>query len=416
MELRKYQEALARKATDIIWEYGLCYFAMECRVGKTAIALRTAELYGAGSVLFLTKKKAMASVLHDYDALGLKGKFELTVMNHESAHKCEGDFDLVVLDEAHAYGTYPKPNKKTRSARELCHGKPVIFMSGTPTPESYSQIYHQLWCSDRSPFAEHKTFYHWARAGYVEAREMKINGMPHRDYSRASKEMVDEATRHIFLTYTQAQAGIEVGINEEVRTVRMSELTERFFNEMDRKKVIIHGKHTVLGDTPAKWADKLHQISSGTVITESGDRLIIDNSKCEYIKKHFAGKKIAIFCLYTAEKYMIEQAFPNHTDSPEEFQESSDKVFVCQVVRGREGVRLDTADYLIYFNVGFSYLSYEQGRNRAISKEREKPANVVFLVSHCGIEQMVLDRVRDKQDFTTAYYVKARKRRTAGAR
>ena len=86
------------------------------------------------------------------------------------------------------------------------------------------------------------------------------------------------------------------------------------------------------------------------------------------------------------------------------FQASPGKVFISQVRRAREGVRLDTADALIFFNLEFSYLSYEQGKNRLVSKERDIPAEVYFLCSDCGIECKILEAVHDKQDFTLSYY------------
>ena len=108
--------------------------------------------------------------------------------------------------------------------------------------------------------------------------------------------------------------------------------------------------------------------------------------------------------MYQSEAELLQSVFPNWTDNPEEFQVSSNKVFISQVRRAREGVRLDTADALIFFNLEFSYLSYEQGRNRLVSKERTIPADVYFLCSDCGIESKILDAVHGKQDFTLSYY------------
>ena len=61
-------------------------------------------------------------------------------------------------------------------------------------------------------------------------------------------------------------------------------------------------------------------------------------------------------------------------------------------------MRLDTANALIFFNLEFSYLSYEQGKNRLVSKERTSPADVYFLCSDCGIESKILEAVHGKDD------------------
>lgn len=162
--------------------------------------------------------------------------------------------------------------------------------------------------------------------------------------------------------------------------------------------------NAILGDTPAKLLTKLHQLSSGTIIAENGLHLTFDKSKAEFVRQEFSGKKLALFYVYQSEAELLQSVFPNWTDNPEEFQVSSNKVFISQVRRAREGVRLDTADALIFFNLEFSYLSYEQGRNRLVSKERTIPADVYFLCSDCGIESKILDAVHGKQDFTLSYY------------
>jgi len=158
--------------------------------------------------------------------------------------------------------------------------------------------------------------------------------------------------------------------------------------------------------SPAKLLTKMHQLSSGTVIDEDGGYHIIDRSKADFIRERFEGKKIAIFYVFKSEFEMLKEAFPNWTASPEEFQQS-EKVFLGQFRSAREGVRLDTADALIFFNLEFSYLSYEQAKNRLQSKDRVKEAKLYFIVSDCGVESYVLKAVRNKQDFTLSYYGKA---------
>ena len=187
----------------------------------------------------------------------------------------------------------------------------------------------------------------------------------------------------------------------------MKPITCQLIATMRHDKVAeIDGK-VVLGASPATLLTKLHQLSSGTIICENGACFAFDDSKARYIKENFTGKT-AIFYVYQQEFELLKQTFPNWTDSPEEFQVSSDKVFISQVRRAREGVRLDSADALIFFNLEYSYLSYEQGRNRLASKERTTPADVYFLCSDCGIEHSILDAVHGKMDFTLSYFYKTK--------
>jgi hypothetical protein len=172
-----------------------------------------------------------------------------------------------------------------------------------------------------------------------------------------------------------------------------------------KRNLVIEGKEeTILGDTSVKLQNKIHQLCSGTVKFESGNSMTIDNSKAEFIKEHFKGKKIAIFYIFKEEFLLLKNIFPIFTESPEEFNESNDKVFLGQIRSSREGVNLSSADCLIYYNIEFSALSYIQGKDRMTSKERTKENNVYFIFAKGGIEKHIYKRVSNKLDFTNSYF------------
>lgn len=193
MKLREYQNTISNQAVEKLHNLGCCYLSMECRTGKTITALVTAARFGAKSVLFVTKLKAIGSIESDYKLL--HPCYSIQVVNYESAHKAEGDFDLIILDEAHSLGAYPKPSKRAETLKALCKGKTILYLSGTPSPESYSQLYHQFYVCEHSPFKDFKTFYKWAKAGFVHIKQKKLNGYLINDYSDANKQKIDQYTK-----------------------------------------------------------------------------------------------------------------------------------------------------------------------------------------------------------------------------
>ena len=61
--------------------------------------------------MFVTKKKAIPSIIDDYTLLN--PSFELCTINYESIHKVSNlDYDMIILDEAHTLGAYPKPSAR----------------------------------------------------------------------------------------------------------------------------------------------------------------------------------------------------------------------------------------------------------------------------------------------------------------
>ncbi len=404
MKLRDYQTEISAKAANLLHTKKIAYLAMEVRTGKTITALETCRVYGARNVLFVTKKKAISSI--KADATNFPTLF-VEVINYESVHKGQSDPDVIICDEAHCLGAFPKPSERTNELKKIAAGKPIIFLSGTPSPESYSQLYHQMYVSSFSPWNHYTNFYKWANDYVIKKTKFVFNRQIN-DYSTARKEKIDNDIKPLFLTYTQQQAGFDVTIQEEVLTVPMPKIMG--YIDRLRKDLVLtdkkSGEPVVIADTAVKLMGKIQQLCGGTVLGENGKMYLIDHSKANFIKSHFIGKKIAIFYKFKAEFELLKAVFPTWTNSPDEFQTSTDKVYLGQFVSSREGVRLDTADALIFYNIDFSFLSYEQARNRIISKERTTPAVLYWMFAENGIESKIYEAVKNKQDYTTSYFQK----------
>ena len=408
MILRDYQESISTDAAKMLQWLKICYLSMQPRTGKTLTALSAADKYGAKSVLFLTKKKAIGSITSDYDMLS--PDFKLICTNYEQVYNLSPsyEFDLVILDEAHGLGQFPTPAERVKELQKICVDKPIIYLSGTPSPEGYSQLYHQFFISSYSPFKEWINFYKWAKE-FVEVQQRFFYGRKINDYSKADKEKVDKLTKHLFISYTQEEAGFEQIVKEEVLKVRMSNGTYRLAEWLRKKRVYVgKGGEEVLADTNVKLQQKLHQIFSGSVIDEKKNAICFDQSKAKFIKEHFAGKKIAIFYKFRAEYIMLVFVFGHDrlTESPEEFNNSTDLIFVSQILSGREGTNLSTADCLIFFNIDFSAVSYWQARERMQVKERVKESVIYWIFSEGGIEEKIYKAVAKKQDYTISHFKK----------
>jgi len=400
---RPYQVPLAMQAVEIIRKYGMAYLAIEMRVGKTLIALKTMELLGAKKVLFVTAKKAITSIEANYKDAGFS--FELTIINYEKLPKYQlHSCDAVIIDEAHKLGSFPKPSQRFNNLRNIVGRKPIVYCSGTPTPETYSQIYHQLGVSDLSPFNQWGSFYKWAKE-FVDIREKKLGAITIRDYTRANKELIYKYIGQIMINYTQADAGFKVSEPiEKIINIQMTNQTQTLIHKLKSTKILnIHGKD-VVADTPVKLMQKVHQLSSGTIKTETGERFSLDKSKAEWILTNLSNRKIAVYYKFIAEGKVLKKLIPNYTESPEEFNISTNKVFISQIQSGSMGVDLSTADYLVMYNIDFSATQYFQVRARLSNLNRDTPPIILWLFAENGIEHEILKTVRNKKDFTLSHF------------
>jgi len=400
-ELRDYQKPIADKGLKILQEHKLLYLTLETRLGKTLTSMTIAERFGAKNALFLTKKKAITSIQKDYK-LG-EFIFDITVTNYEQAKNMVGiDYDLLILDEAHCLGAYPKKSARVKTIKQMTRNVPIIYLSATPTPESFSQIYHQLYLSSWSPFSAYTSFYKWAKK-FVNIRDRKIGGRTIKDYSKASKEMIEPFLNRVSLSLTQEEAGFTEKVEERFLSVEMNSTTKMLAKTLANERYFKGDAGEIVCDTPVKLQSKIHQICSGSVKLEDGTKIILDESKAAAIKNHAKGK-FAIYYKFTSERDILMRHFDNITEDPIDFEESDDKVFISQVVSGREGIKLASADFIYMFNIDFSFLSYEQTRNRLQDYKREKPPVLYWVFSDIGLEKKVYKTVMSKKRYTSYHF------------
>jgi len=404
IKFRDYQNDIIRKGTEIVNKYGFVYLAMEVRTGKTLTSLGIAERINSSNVLFLTKKKAISSIQKDYELLN--PPYHLTVTNYESLHKIENrGWDLIICDEAHSMGAFAKPSKRAVQVKDLIWIKKanVILLSGTPTPESYSQMYHQVYGIPNNPFKEFKTFYKFC-SKFVIVKTKIINGLSMNDYSNGMYTILEEM-EPFMINYTQEEAGFVATTTEEIFEVELKESTYSLIKRLKRDLIVEGKDEVILGDTPVKLMSKMHQLYSGTVKFESGKSMVIDTTKAEFIQEQFMGCQIGIFYKFKEELVALQRIFGDElTTDLDEFN-SSYKNIALQIVSGREGISLKKAEYLVYYNIDFSATSYWQSKDRMTTKDR--PKNEVFWIfSKGGIEEQIYKAVTKKKDYTLAHFKK----------
>ena len=402
--LRSYQIDIAERGLNILNKYNILYLAMEVRTGKTSTSLEIANMFGAKRVLFLTKKKAIGSILDDYKEFG--HTYHIDVINDESMHKLpSNDYDVVIHDEHHRFGAFPKPGLYTKMFKKMFGHLPMIFLSGTPCPESYSQMYHQFWVSDFSPFREYKNFYRWAD-DYVNKFDRVINGFKVTDYSNGKEIEIMSKLAYLMISHTQQQSGFETSIEEEVLYVDMSEKTKMIVKKLERDLVVEGKEEVILADTPVKLMQKVHQLCSGTVKFESGNSMVIDTTKAECIKFKFSEVRIGVFYKFKAELKALKQVYGDQlTESLEDFDAGKCQVIALQIVSGREGISLKNADYVVFYNIDFSATSYWQARDRMTTMDR-KFNKVYWIFSVGGIEDKIYKAVKSKKSYTLNIFKK----------
>jgi hypothetical protein len=173
------------------------------------------------------------------------------------------------------------------------------------------------------------------------------------------------------------------------------------------KDLVVEGKdEVILADTPVKLMQKLHQLWSGTVKFESGNSMVIDTTKAEFIKLRFSTNKIGIFYKFKEELNALQQVFSDSlTTELDKFDNEGYQVIALQIVSGREGISLKNADCLVFYNIDFSATSYWQARDRLTTMDRLFN-KVYWIFSKDGIEDKIYKAVKAKKKYTVNIFKK----------
>jgi hypothetical protein len=311
---------------------------------------------------------------------------------------------LVVCDESHSISSFPKPSKRTKAVKGFVVND-LLLLTGTLLPESNSQIFHQLWVSPHSPYKNCGNFYKWFKI-YGTPKLIYTSYGQSNDYSTVDYDKIKTTINNLKVSFTQEDAGFTTKVKEHILKVDLKQSTIDLMNRLRKTGVIEGNNDTVLADTSIKMMQKLHQLSSGTLILDSGNGVVLDTTKVDYIAEHFKGKKMAIFYYYKQEKQMIFNKFNGSiTDDIDVFNNNDDKHIALQQISGAEGINLSAADVLIFVNFGFSNTKFVQAKDRLTTMTR-KENDVYYILSNNGIDNRVYKAVSNKKDYITKTFIK----------
>jgi hypothetical protein len=388
MKPREYQLAIIEQARKILLLRRVVYLAMEMRTGKTITSLMLAKEFG-NNILLVTKKKAIDGIQKDCDALGINA----TIINYESIHKVKSDnvFDVMIVDEVHSLGAFPKPSLRAVNLRDVKR-KYTILMSGTPTPETPSQLYHQFWiCKEASPFMQWSSFYAWAKE-FVNIKKKRVShSQSVNDYSECNLEKVNIYIDPIFVRYRQVDAGFDVD-NFVIKKhyVTPPEVITKTVKILKRDKVIEGKAGILLADTPVKLMSKEHQLWSGTVLLEDNIPITLSDYKVRYILENFRHKKAVVFHKFQQEGELLNAVAPSSWR-------------VLQIQAGSAGLTLSDYDCVVYMTLDFSCVNYTQSMQRINYLGRDENP-IHFIMAKGGMDEEILKTLEKKEDYSLKIY------------
>jgi hypothetical protein len=417
LELDKQQRKTSKKLFYLLKNKKMAILSGETRSGKTLVFLEAASQLGV-KTLVVTQKNAIKGI----EAQSNSPHISVTNYSQVKNLPKNSNFGLIVLDECHRWiAKYPKTSTIWNNLKPYCKGVPIVFSSGTLTPETHATLFNMLKLSDYGPWISYPKFTMWfygysiwlnTKSGenrafslgltpkmshFEHVRDVtKSYGFPYKKYmgtrtvdayDRVNSEMIMKDVEPYTVTMTTEGAGIKHKPVDKLISIPLTKTQERAVERIRKHK--IDETKGIVCETPAAFIQKSHQISGGFVFTD--DETIYrfkKNNKIEWIKKNIDPEKTFILAYYKEEQEELAKLFP-HTGS---------------ITKLAEGGNLSMYETIVAYSIGFSAATYWQFRARQMNKTRETPITILFLMS--GIDNYVYRAVSNKKNFTLAWYKK----------
>ena len=386
-------------------KYGIVYNTSDARCGKTISVLHTAKKLKCVSVLFVTTKTAIPDVYKDHKAMGYK--FKLQVINYASVHKINGEFDMIVLDEATALSAYkPKMNlsqKKIFDLMERVRPRYKVLMSATPNVESGSQLFYPLRLVG---FWTGLNFMQWFNRFGVPSKIFISGGREVASYKKTNEAKIMKEVKKLMVSVTREDAGFEQHTTSyNLIELEPSKVTSNAYDAMMKDSLIevpfstFGDSQFILGDTATAKAQKCQQITSGFIYDEFGNSLPLGIEKYQWCLNNLdTTKKIVIYCQFRSEVDMYKKMYKDCILEYAEFADAKTGVFVSQQRSGSFGLDLHTADRHIFTSLGWSGELFIQSTERLHNAKRKE--DVVVDILHLGlIDKDIAERVIAKKDY-----------------
>lgn len=389
---RDDQVSLAVKGYHILKEHMIVYLAAEERVGKSLPAVLIAEMCsGVERVLIITKKKPIAGW---FDTLSRYNSFkEFDVTTYHSAHKCKAEnYQLIILDEAHNYiSSYPKTAKIWAQVKALTLNKPLIYISATPHPQGYQQLYHQFKLSSWSPFKKYSDFYSWFKTFGIP-EEVYIDGIARQQYHKTHEKLIKPFVDHLFVTATRKESNFKFEPKDKVHYIELSDYAKNIYNRLIKDLVYDHDGTKIICDTRSKLRYALHMLEGGTA-KGVRDYLILHNTeKIDYIIENWGdNESLVIFYNYKEEEIKLHRYFK--------------KARILQGTSYAEGVELSQYETIVVYSHDFSTGKFTQRRARQASMHRKTEIVVHYLVVADAVSEQAYETVAiNKKNFVDTVF------------
>ena len=332
-------------------------------------------------------------------------------------------FDMVIVDELSSFKSTKA--KRWKAIKKLIQTVPyVIGLTGTPAPNSYLDLWPQIYLLDGGarlgrtvsdyryryfkPGA-HKghVVYEWImRLGAQDAINRKLKDLC---LSMSAEDWLDLPDTIYNTIPVSMDAAAEKRYKRFERTKVMALLQEATgFRELDVRnpEQLAQMTSAIRGDTAAAIAGKLLQMAGGAVYDDDGQVVPIHEAKLDALSELLEaneGENVLCFYNYQHEKQRILERFPQAVafsgTEVEAWNDGRIPLLLCHPASTGHGLNLQSGGHItVWYGLNWSLELYQQANARLSRPGQTHSVVIHHLVCRDTIDERVMAALQKKNE------------------
>lgn len=315
-------------------------------------------------------------------------------------------YDMLIIDELSSFKSYSsKRFKSLRLARQHVNIKRVIGLTGTPAPNSFIDLWAQIWLLDMGQrLGKNITQYRdrWFKAG-------KTNGQIVFNYQllNGAEQEIRNRISDICISM-QSDDYLQMPVRtDNFIPLYLPEKLQKAYDDFERDQVLMLDDNEVGALTAASLANKLLQFANGSIYDENHIATSIHTVKLEATKElveNANGQPMLIAWTYQFDRDSLMQVLkeykPRELKTAKDIQDWNDgkiQVMLAHPASAGHGLNLQAGgNVILWFGLTWSLELYQQFNARLYRQGQDKHVIINHLVMQNTHDVDVVKALKNK--------------------
>lgn len=311
------------------------------------------------------------------------------------------DFDTLVIDELSSFKNHSsKRFKKLKTVTP--YFKRVIGLTGTPAPNSYMDLWSQIYLLDRGERLG-KNITAFRRRFF----DIYNRGM-YNDYvlKKGAKEEIDILISDICISMKAKDylKNLKEPIVIDVKA-KMNKEEFRIYKQMEKDALIQLDNEDITALSAATVSNKLLQLANGSIYDDEKNTHIIHSRKLEVLNElveESQGENMLVFYTFKSDLERIKKEFPDAVKLEDDkdiknWNQGKIKMLLAHPASAGHGLNLQNGgSIIVWYGLNWSLELYLQANARLQRQGQKNQVRIYRIITEKSIDERVLDALNGK--------------------